>query len=249
MDLLEKVVADFEKKLSAAINEKYSVSNSDLPKEHQELFLRSNSILNFDILAFYKEYTQSKAPQERLPKLIHALFDIKLQLFYVGEVDVGLYNNILYLKGYDPKNPSPLEALKKMSLDQNIIVKSRILWERMINFASIYISGDEVTVGSGKSKKGKFSRMIENTPWEFLKDYWKTLEWFDDHLRTPEVHSGSVLRKYFQDSTIQFEDQKVIVLYNIAINIFYPNIIAIVHGLVPPYRVWSIGMEEPPTIR
>jgi hypothetical protein len=126
---------------------------------------------------------------------------------------------------------------------QNVIVKSRILWERMINFASIYISGEEVKISSGKSKKGKFAKLVEDTPWSFLKDYWKTLEWFDNTLRTPEVHSGSVLRKNLMHVDKEFDDS-MLVLYNIAINLFYPNIMAIVADQEPPYKVWTVGMQE-----
>lgn len=243
MDELEKTVRDFEEKLSEAICEKYREQNGDLSPQNQELFLRSNSVLRFDILDFYQTYTQSDRPQEYIGKLVHALFDIKPQMFYIGEVDMGLYNTILYSRGYDPDSPTPYAAIKKLSLDQNVIVKSRILWERMMNFASIYISGEEVTVSSGKSKKGKFVKLVEGTPWAFLKDYWKTLEWFDNTLRTPEVHSGSVLRKNLIHMDKEF-DNSMLVLYNIAINLFYPNIMAIAAGLEPPYKVWAIGMQE-----
>lgn len=247
MNNIQELVDEFEKKLTSAVREKYSRQNSDLTPEHQELFLQSNSVLNFDISTFVKEYLLSDFPKDRISKLAHALFDVKLELFFIGEFDIGLYNNLLYLNGYNPENPSPLESLKKMSLDQNVIVKTRILWERMINFVSIFISGDELEASHRKSKKKQFSKLIEDTPWIFLKDYWKTLEWFDDHLRTPEVHSGSVLRKYFQTNNEQFDDGKIIVLYNIAINLFYPNLMAITRGLDPPYKVWTIGMVEPST--
>jgi hypothetical protein len=243
MDELEKTIRDFEEKLSEAVREKYREQNGDLSPQNQELFLRSNSVLRFDILAFYEAYTQSDRPQEYIGKLVHALFDIKLQMFYIGEVDMGLYNTVLYSRGYNPDNPTPYASIKKLSLDQNVIVKSRILWERMINFASIYISGEEVKVSSGKSKKGKFAKLVEGTPWAFLKDYWKTLEWFDNTLRTPEVHSGSVLRKNLIHMDKEF-DNSMLVLYNIAINLFYPNIMAITAGHEPPFKVWTLGMQE-----
>jgi hypothetical protein len=244
MSELEKTIQDFEMKLSDAVREKYAEQNGDLSSEHQERFLQTNSVLQFDIMAFYQAYIQSDRPKEYIGRLVHALFDIKLQMFYIGEVDMGLYNTILYSRGYDANNPTPYSAIKKLSLDQSVIVKSRILWERMINFASIYIDGEEVQVPSGKSKKGKFAKQIEGTPWLFLKDYWKTLEWFDNTLRTPEVHSGSVLRKNLMHIDNEF-DNSMLVLYNIAINLFYPNIMAIVMGQEPPYKVWTIGMQEP----
>jgi len=232
MDELETTIAEFEDKLKQALIDKYTQANGDLTPQQQTIFIEHSNIVRFDIMTFYRTYIASGQPQDRLGKLVHALFDM------------GLYNTILYSRGYDATNTTPYELIKKMSLDQNVIVKSRILWERMMNFASVYISGEEVKVSSGKSKKGKFFKIIEGTPWIFLKDYSKTLSWYDDTLRTPEVHSGSVLRKNFQHIDDTFEDNSILVLYNIAINLFYPNIIAIAQGNDPPYKVWSIGMQE-----
>jgi hypothetical protein len=235
------LVQGFEEKLKSAIEEKYE----DQPLSHRAILLKSNVMSRFDLEVIYYALIQAKVSKDRISKLMHALFDIKLQLFYIGEIDMGLYKSVLYRADYDPLDPTPLESIKKMSLDQNVIVKSRILWERMINFVSIYISGEEVNVSSGKSKKGKFAKLIEDTPWSFLKDYWQTLEWFDATLRTPEVHSGSVLRRYFQHTEEIFNDEGLLVLYNIAINLFYPNIVAIIGGQEAPYKVWTIGMKEP----
>lgn len=246
------IVVKFESDILEALKEKYyslSWTNKDdtqISKESIDQTINSTFSVRFNLLQFFDAYLKSSEPQERLSKLMHELFDLKLQLFYILECDQGLYNSMLYDKGFDQKKPKTIELLIKMSIDQTTIVKSRILWERMINFVSIYISGEELKSSSKYSKKAKFFKISINTPWEFLHEYKTTLEWFDEKLRTPEVHGGSVLRKAFQERSEEIDSNTLLVLSNIAMNVFYPNIMNIVQGLEPSHKVWVSGMQEEP---
>ncbi len=121
---LDEAINDFESLVKMAVDAKYG---DNLPKVKASI-LGTSIIIRFDIKKFYELYkAQNHYPQERISKLIHMLFDIKLQLFFINEVDLGLYNQLVF--NYEStERQHPLIQLRKLSLDQNLIVKSRILW-------------------------------------------------------------------------------------------------------------------------
>ncbi len=181
-------------------------------------------------------------PQERVEKLIYQLFDIKIELFYIIELDIGLYNHLIYNVGFDDSNINdfPYITLRRFSLDQTLIVKSRILWERVMNFIYYLERGKDL---EGRSKKTRFFNFIKNTKWSYLDECKDYIEWFDSRLRTPEVHKGSVLRKYFQIG-LTSPDPKILGLINIINNSIWTNLLQIIQGDEPSLRYWNTAIEN-----
>jgi hypothetical protein len=94
------------------------------------------------------------------------------------------------------------------------------------------------------SKKAKFMKVADGTPWQFLLAYWRTFNWYDGSLRTPEVHSGSFLRKQIIDQQYELDRiQGVNVISNLAIT-FYRNVLLIIQGREPLNAAYSSSMRE-----
>lgn len=241
MNELVKTIDEFENKLSEAIQFKYKL----FYKEHGES-IANNSVLNrIRIKDFFDAYLkQNYYPYERVGKLVYYLFDFKIQLFFILELDLGLYNHLIYNLGYDYSSivEIPYIFLRKLSLDQNLILKSRILWERIMNFIYFLEVGKELESSSKKSKKTKFFEFIKNNKWSFLLKYKEYIDWFDKKLRTPEVHKFSILRKNFQRG-ITVPSEKVDAFVNIMMNVFWKNMLHIIKGENPPIRYWDIGIN------
>src|SRR5437870_2304334 len=75
-------------------------------------------------------------PEERLIGCLYHVIDVKLQLYFLLEVDIGMYNTQVYDQGFEAANglKTPDLLLRHLSFDQTLIVKARILWERIMNF-------------------------------------------------------------------------------------------------------------------
>ena len=152
-----RTIKQFEEKIQKALESKYK---NEPPKIRQHLI--GDSILKrWNLLEFYRLYTKGGIyPRTRIKKIIYYLFDIKIQLYYLLEVDFGLYNSLIYNLGCDNKNIRnfPHIQLIKFSLDQNAISKSRILWERIMNWVYYLETGEKLEnkVSGRKSKKVAF---------------------------------------------------------------------------------------------
>ena len=242
---MKDVIGQFENKLLEALKFKYK----RLDEQIKASLIETSFVKVIDIEKFYDLYLgKSVYPQERIKKLIYQLFDIKIEMFYILELDIGLYNHLIYNIGFDNSNIDefPYIALRKLSLDQTLVIKSRILWERVMNFIYYLETGadlDEIIRGSKKkSKKTHFFDFIKNTKWSYLEEYRNYIEWFDNRLRIPEVHKGSILRKYFQTGRAA-PDRKTLGLINIVNNSIWTNLLEIIQGSEPSSRFWTIDMD------
>ena len=106
-------------------------------------------------MSFFDTYIQRKVfPIDRLERLMNYLFDIKLQTHYVLEVDMGSYNR-LDSQGYDRADPksTPHLFLSRLFLEQSLVGKTRILWERYMNF--IYFLETGVNLEDTVRKRSK----------------------------------------------------------------------------------------------
>ena len=121
-------------------------------------------------------------------------------------------------------------ALEKLSLDQNLIVKNRILWERVMNLVFYLINGKRFEVK--KSKVERFFVVIHGTKWEFLKFYKPLVEILNDRWRTPEVHKDSVLRGLFLRGNLA-DHHGINEITNVVLNSFWGNLIQISQGKNP----------------
>lgn len=223
MDSLINKIAEFENDLHKALEFKYQ----QFYGEHYQQLLKNNILNQMSINEFAESYADQRPyPIDRLQSLVYMLFDFKIELFFIIELDMGLYNHLIYNLGYDNSNitENPYVLLRRLSLDQTVIVKSRILWERTMNFVYFLETGVKLEASGRKSKKAKFFKLIEDNQWSFLLDYKDYVEWFDDKLRTPEVHKSSTLRKSFQGGSHP-PSEKVSAFVNILMNVFWTNML------------------------
>jgi len=227
---MRKVIEQFEKKLQKALEFKYRNEDSKI----RFCLIRDNILNKWDLLEFYKIYLKSKVyPKERIKKIMHYLFDLKMQLYYLLEIDLGLYNHLIYNRGYNNENIKdfPHIQLTKFCLDQNTILKSRILWERVMNLVYYLETGEEIEnrIPGNKSKKKYFFDFILKTKWRFLGHYKKHINWFDEKLRTPETHKLSIFRKYFLKGS-DINPDKITSIIGIILNTIWENVLDIVQG-------------------
>jgi hypothetical protein len=230
-DQLREITSEFEKILESALEQKYLQYQPEI-RDH---LLEFNPIRRWHLDRFLNTYISAGAyPAERLERLIYKLFDIKLQLYYILEVDLGLYNRLVYDRGYDKDNSLALPHvfLTRLSLDQSLIAKSRILWERIMNFVFYLENGDELEerVSGRRSKRKVFFEFTRgNLRWRFLEPYESVLQEYEDSYRTPEFHKGSVLRAELLGKRV-IDPNKLLDLVNRSMNIVWENTISIVSG-------------------
>ncbi|MCW5853481.1 MAG: hypothetical protein KIT87_25665 [Anaerolineae bacterium] len=231
MEKAQQVVEEFEAIIESAIEQKYALYSPEL----REVLHKTRSVWQWNLRRFLDAYSQGDVyPIERLDKLIYQLFDIKLQLYYIMEVDLGLYNQLVYNLGYDRNNPFALPhvLLTRLSLDQTLIAKSRILWERIMNFVYFLEQGNELEkkVSGNKSKRKVFFDFVRSNPrWRFLEPYEGVLGRYDGAYRTPEFHKASVLRaELFGNRSI--DPNELLELVNRSMIVIWNNILSIVGG-------------------
>ncbi|MBW1794184.1 MAG: hypothetical protein JRJ38_07105 [Deltaproteobacteria bacterium] len=242
MDSLINKIDEFESDLRNALEFKYQ----QFYGEHWQQVLENNTFSQMSIREFAESYAEQPSyPLDRIQTLVYLLFDFKIELFFIIELDMGLYNHLIYNLGYDNSSiaENPYILLRRLSLDQTVIVKSRILWERTMNFVYFLETGVKLEASGRKSKKAKFFKLIEENQWSFLLDYKDYIEWFDDKLRTPEVHKSSTLRKAFQGGSHP-PSEKVDAFVNIIMNVFWRNMLSIIKGNDPPVRYWNAGIAN-----
>ena len=156
-----------------------------------------------------------------------------MELYFV-ERDIGLSNKAAYLAGYQPANPllRPDLFLVKLSLDQSVILKSRIVWERLMNLVFFIETGAELEakVSRRKSKKAAFFDFVHDNPkWRFLAAYEKEISAYDDSFRTPEAHKNSFLRSAFLNGR-DIDGNAILTLLNHALNTIWENTLSIMEG-------------------
>ncbi len=235
------IVAEFEKKMQDSVAFRLRHERED----HKELMLKARQVSSIDIAKFLEQYRKSiNYPQDRLEKLAYILMDIKLQLYLI-EVDLGADNDLMYKIRGEPDSVEK-EAHTQfihLSFDQSLILKSRILWERVMNFVYYLETGKELAIKKGK--KAKFFNFINDTRWEYLEDFKEYVEWFDNRWRTPEAHKGSKLRARLLSGTMDNDEvNRILGLIGIVTNAFYINMMNIIDDKDPAYRFWTYGMSE-----
>jgi hypothetical protein len=238
---IDDVVAEFETKTQNSVAFRFRHERED----HKQLMLKARQVSNIDIAKFLKQYRKSKNyPQDRLEKLAYILMDIKLQMYLI-EVDLGADNDLMRNISGEPDSVEK-EAHTQfvhLSFDQSLILKSRILWERVMNFVYYLETGKELTVKKGK--KAKFFKFIDDTRWKYLEDFKEYVEWFDNTWRTPEAHKGSKLRARLLSGTMDNDEvNRILGLIGIVTNAFYINMMNIIDDKDPTYRFWTYGMSD-----
>ena len=136
-------------------------------------------------------------PVDRLLGTVERAVDLQLQFHYIQYV-LGQINHQYYARGGGIEEPAPLVLVRlvREALDQDLIVKSRILWERAMNLVYYIETGRTIEARSKKTKFWKFCEE-ERPQWWWLLAYKPRVDKYDDALRTPEVHKLSTLRRRF----------------------------------------------------
>ncbi len=184
-----------------------------IPVEHRAPFLQRYHA--WSPSSFWAAHQHGNCfPKENANKATYFCADVWFQQQLL-ECDLGLSN--LFVTGFDFTNPhgNPGHFIQHVSLGQSIIVKSRVLWERVMNL--VYFLETNTILDDRcprkKSKKTFFFDFIKSAPrWEFVGHHYDTLRLYDDQWRTPEVHKNSTLRKAFANG--QYDPNPLYALVN-----------------------------------
>lgn len=242
-ETLESVVNNFESKLLASINFRHRYEEEFIKGR----MLQVSFVTTFSISQFITDYRKSKYPISRLDKLVYMLIDIKLQMYLI-ELELGADNSLMNMLQGEADTESKKTHIELMHLGgtQNVIYKSRALWERLMNFIYYLETGSEL---NGRTKKGKFFKFIndennlDGIKWRFLDFYKDYVIWFDEEWRTPETHGGSTLRASLMGDGMDNDDiNKILGLNDIVANVLFVNLIDIVNGRKPSRWFWTFGM-------
>jgi hypothetical protein len=226
-----EAAARFDAQIDAAVEAKYAV----WPLEHRNVFLPFLPVRTWRVAQFHEALVSGGVfPAERAHLSVQHMCDVKIQLYFLSEVDLGLYNRLIHDLGFDPKDPgkTPHLFLTHLSLDQTVIGKSRVLWERIMNFVFHLATGEvlEQKVSKKRSKRRVFSERILSDPnWSFLTPCMEALHAFEESLRSPEYHKGSPLRAALMANRLP-DGGKVLQPLNLALNVWWENLLAIVRG-------------------
>ncbi|MEJ2393014.1 MAG: hypothetical protein P8019_16665, partial [Gammaproteobacteria bacterium] len=85
-----KLSTKFEEIIKSALEQKY---RGDKYLDEKDPFKQYDPLFSFNLVEFCDLYKKSqKYPDELLERAILYLFDIKLELYFLYEVDMGAYN-------------------------------------------------------------------------------------------------------------------------------------------------------------
>lgn len=174
-------------------------------------------------------------PPERIDGVVARAVDVKLQLYITGEILPAMVNRYYYERvNREPEEASMASVkLVALSLHQDMITKSRILWDRIMGWVYFIETGRQDIPRTGRrSAKREFFRMCSVTPcWKWMTAYEPTISDFDNRLRTPEVHKRSTLRALLlRGETLESVTNEVLSLMGHAMNQIWDNVQSIVGG-------------------
>jgi hypothetical protein len=156
---------------------------------------------------------------QRLQRFIDHFLDLKFKLYMLAEVDVPTYASAKEMWGLNRDRPrdTPHGFTTQLSEEVTLIVKSRAIWESIMNLVYWYATGKEIkgvqaVDEDGVSYKSKQKNFF---PWVTEQPLWASLATFEplvsklDQLRTSEVHRFSRVRSNFTRETLEPIEQCV----------------------------------------
>lgn len=221
--------------------------------DNQPLFsqFRNSSIADF--ITYYRK--SSTYVNEKEKYLTMSLIDIRLELLYIEDVDLKFYGDI-FTRDFNYENHNvdidPYTYIKFLSFTQSEILKSRILFERIMNFIYYFCTGIELENKKVKSKKGEFfKKLVFDTSfykWKFIAPYEKVILRYDELLRTSEVHKKSTLRSFLLDDEIRKKSSilanQVIIILNLVMTNFWKYLFVILEDKeIDPKEVSQIERQ------
>ena len=156
---------------------------------------------------------------KRLQRFIDHFLDLKFKLYLLAEVDVPTYANAKEMWGLNRERPgdTPHGFATQLSEEVTIIVKSRAIWESIMNMVYWYVTGKELPGAQAVDEDGVSykSQQKKFFPWVSEQPLWISLGTFEplvsklDRLRTSEVHKYSRVRSNFSRMTLEPIEQCV----------------------------------------
>jgi hypothetical protein len=220
------------------LREAYVRRFRDFPEPQKTQLLEHGLLRHWSSEHFITAYRAGDIyPETRLIGALYRLFDIRLQLYFLLQVDGALYRPLVLDAGFDRSNPlkTPELFLAKLSIDQSLILKSRVLWERLMNFVYYLELGEDLEnkVSGRKSKRKVFFDFVESHQyWVFLSPYAAELDYYEQNYRGPEAHKASRLRAALLKGQ-DVDMQELFALLHNAMTAIWQNILNIVQGRPP----------------
>lgn len=240
----EKIIEIIEE-FNNKINNYYNVFNV-----MNDPVLRNFFGTDVDLKLFYEIYKKScyfknETEEDYIinEKIIYSLIDIILLNIMINEID--RIDNI-GINAFRIDNE--FNNLYNLSKSLNLINKTRILWERIMNFSYLIFERKELEVG--KSKKKKFEKWFINNNFVFFQELYNFICVFDEKYRTPENHKSSYLRKLFLNdelAPISGISLRITTSFN---NEIYKNILRVLSGettvLISWHKVKDLNSQKIP---
>lgn len=221
----------FNERLNRAYEIRYGES-----KVYTRDYLGTNENIILDFFVAYRFSKYYKEVTEEDKKINYNIFEqlknIIFEIYVIFEFEILDENEL-----YKEKSENEYELLYNLNKAQNLIIKTRILWEKIMNFFYLLIERKEIP--SSKSKKSKFKTWCKNKDIFFLDHIIKKLETFDNIFRTGEVHEYSKLKNYFERGINQNINLYCLNLLFAFSNEAIINIMAYINGIEPKYRMWQ----------
>ena len=238
---IDDIINEFDLKIEKYYNINYLMNNE---------IARMFNGTNINLKEFYNIYKKSKYYKNETKednninkKIIYSLIDIILLNIMINEID--MIDNIGV---YAYKVENEFDNLYNLNKAMNTIYKTRVLWERIMNFSYLVFRRKELK--DGKSKKTRFKNWYVGEKYIFFDELFNFISAFDDKYRTPETHSSSILRKLFFEekiSPIREVSYRLTLNFNVEI---YQNILRILRDeeyvTLRWHRVKSINGDNIP---
>lgn len=222
------------------LNRAYEIRYDNYNIELRDYIGTSENVL-YEFLIAYKFSKYYKEETEEDKKINYNIFEqlknIIFEIYVIFEFEIFDENEL-----YKEKSENEYELLYNLNKAQNLIIKTRILWEKIMNFFYLLIERKEIP--SSKSKKSKFKIWCQNKDIYFLDHIIEKLEAFDSTFRTGEVHEYSKLKNYFERGVNQNISLYCLDLLFAFSNEAIINIMAYINGIEPKYRMWQKLPED-----
>ena len=123
----------------------------------------------------------------------------------------------------------PLVGMLDHSFLQTLVLKVRVLWERMMNLVYFLAVRKDFDPGGKSRKRAFFKAMAASPQWAFMEEFRALIERLDEGFRTAEAHKQSRLAKAFRKREA-FEPEPIFEAWNAAVNASAARILAALTG-------------------
>lgn len=229
--IMMQEIKNFIQKLDNAYKIRYGTENIDFRKF---ILTDSESIYIFFFLyiqsKFYKNDTEEEKKINR--KISEQFQNIIFEYYIIFEFEIFDESKL-----FKENCENDYEMLYNLNKTQNLIIKTRILWEKVMNL--IYLVIERKELDNKRSKKKKFKSWCNEKGITFLDEIMQKLEAFDNTFRTGEVHEYSKLKKYL----VKNENQNINLycldlLWKFSNETIF-NILAYICGEETNYKMWQ----------